>query len=1699
MIGLDANLTPIDNEFQDFLTCCHLHDILRDKHSTPTATHTKGNRLDLILGCSFVLDHTTSVGILNSSYGASSDHAAIYLDLNSSIFGKKANLVSRPSRGIWIQNEQSIKRFRHLVTTSLSNNSHLLTLDQSLSLTTDKLEIESICNKIDTILTDTVLEAETLTRKRVYQSHPWSLQLKDAQTAVRTWNRYKKLLIRTNLIPVPIPSIFNPTFHDGLHYITTQLKAAWSTLRHIKKHAFQHRIQFLNSRIQHFNSQGQPTRAHIVQSILRHESKKALYSKLSYALKGPKSSGIPKILRPTENGTIEEVTDPNRLFAALLQRNQQHFHQAHDTPFASPPYCDYLPPLHHSPAFHSILNNDLSYFIDPPPELTAFLTNMRQSSSTTLDHTISLPDFKQGIKNVSEGTSSSMSGRHYGIYKALLPIDDFTKRVVDLLNLGVTHGFILQRWKKVVQVMLCKIPGNYDIAKLRVIQLIEADLNMYFRLIWGKRLVRQAYLDNNIPKEQFGSVPSALATSALLLKVLSFDLIRSTRSQATIFNNDATACYDRVLPALSQICCQRLGLPTQASKFKLLFLRTAEYHVKTQHGISDQFFTHFLQTIYGVLQGSGAAPAIWLAVSIVLITAYNALYPDPGIPNPLHTEELQKIIDAFVDDTDLWDIIFHSLLSDDDCFRRMAARAQSWEKLLFLSGGQLNLSKCYWYYISWQWQDGIPTLSTIQDTPGSISILPGNSPTPQIIHRVEATSALKTLGLPTSPSGTTDTQYHYVADRLRTIIQDLQKIHLTRSEADIVLPVYIHPKIAYCFSGTFFSRKMCSQLDRIFLPYLKTLTGFNRHTKREIFHASRRYGGACIPTSWDLQGSTHLHHLIGHLQLNDLVGKCMLLNLDYLYLHLGFRQPVLSYSTKLFPSTKSKHQYLPASWISTTWQYLTDLKATVTCATMQLLPQRLHDIPLMEEACKHYSGITLLRINAVRLFLQVFYLSDITTSDGKLISPEYYLPNLPILRDSTMHWPHQANPGMLAWKLWTVMLRRCFTYTNYALRQPLTSWNDVHPTQTWHTQIDPTTSIIYCKKGPIWDTYIPTGRIRHSVTRHGTSPTLPPVCLPITLQLRHNNYHPRSYFYRERTVLFPPPPPPTLVHRLRQLPSHEKWIIGHTVTLTRTEETNLLHSILHGNFVLASDGSCKGVHSTYSSRIQSSTQLDTFVASHSRSEPTSSFRVEAYGYLGCLYLLRAAINHLLLTHPILSPYTIQHYMDNQGVLRRLQHTRHRSLKYHLLKHSDVIREIHTVEQSLPFTIQRNHVKSHQADDNDELSDIPLPLRVNKMCDIAADTAHTCSICRGPTSIPIFPSTTAYLRLSSMTIYTSKIDLHLRHAVHDAALLHYIQTKEQWTPAVSSLVHWDSLETALGRLSLPQRKLTIKTMFKLWATGTEMRKRAVFHDHRCPRCNQLHEDWDHIFRCPQSHQRLQQTLLLFHTRLTQLHVSPLMTSVLLQGIKSWIHPLTTPAFPWHTHTNDHYLQLLQQAHMDQSSIGWDNLLRGRIATKWLISHDHYTHLRRLPHCYSSSRISSSLVQALWDISTTLWTHRNTDIYGSTPQEAHHKQRQLLLPKIHQAYATQTQFSDSDQKMLFSTPLDEHLKLNTDSLLKWYSFYQHCLHTPTQSTATPPPIPPSLHAFFQKFHYPRFTQRVPAPNATNTAHTIAPPTQPANPSP
>lgn len=77
--------------------------------------------------------------------------------------------------------------------------------------------------------------------------------------------------------------------------------------------------------------------------------------------KGSQTTGLNKILTtPPGTDTAKEITEIDELFAALLDRNKLHFHQASETTLAQPPYSDILPPFDSSSTEQEILQGNSS-------------------------------------------------------------------------------------------------------------------------------------------------------------------------------------------------------------------------------------------------------------------------------------------------------------------------------------------------------------------------------------------------------------------------------------------------------------------------------------------------------------------------------------------------------------------------------------------------------------------------------------------------------------------------------------------------------------------------------------------------------------------------------------------------------------------------------------------------------------------------------------------------------------------------------------------------------------------------------------------------------------------------------------------------------------------------------------------------------------------------------------------------------------------------------------------------------------------------------------------------------------------------------------------------------------------------------------------------------------------------------------------
>jgi hypothetical protein len=91
-----------------------------------------------------------------------------------------------------------------------------------------------------------------------------------------------------------------------------------------------------------------------------------------------------------------------------------------------------------------------------------------------------------------------------------------------MMSVPLAIGFCPERWKKAIDVMLEKIPGVMRSNKLRIIQLLEADLNQVLRIDFARNIYKLAKNNKGIISDhQYGRAYATCMTPVLnrLLKV----------------------------------------------------------------------------------------------------------------------------------------------------------------------------------------------------------------------------------------------------------------------------------------------------------------------------------------------------------------------------------------------------------------------------------------------------------------------------------------------------------------------------------------------------------------------------------------------------------------------------------------------------------------------------------------------------------------------------------------------------------------------------------------------------------------------------------------------------------------------------------------------------------------------------------------------------------------------------------------------------------------------------------------------------------------------------------------------------------------------------------------------------------------------------------------------------------------------------
>jgi hypothetical protein len=317
--------------------------------------------------------------------------------------------------------------------------------------------------------------------------------------------------------------------------------------------------------------------------------------------------------------------------------------------------------------------------------------------------------------------------------------------------------------------MLENIPGVPIINKLRIIQLLEVDLNQVLRSAFARNISKLAHESPGIISEhQYGRSHQTCLTP-VLKKLLTVQLLIQKKTNGIVFDKDAKRCSDRIVSGIALAALRRIGYSKNSVRMLGLPWAQLEHHVATGFRVSDTSYKSTMgKLLYGIGQGSCSSLIVWALLNQLLLTALDEEFDCISLVSVDGTTTDTYPGDSFMNDTttgatddnhDLEQIpssVLGLTQEEESLVARMEDIIQFFLDLLQVTGGDLAPEKCAYHLIGHRRDKGVPTLVQIEPQHRSISMTSSSSGQVSGIKRKAPTEGHRTLGFFMTGDGTSN-------------------------------------------------------------------------------------------------------------------------------------------------------------------------------------------------------------------------------------------------------------------------------------------------------------------------------------------------------------------------------------------------------------------------------------------------------------------------------------------------------------------------------------------------------------------------------------------------------------------------------------------------------------------------------------------------------------------------------------------------------------------------------------------------------------------------------------------------------------------------------------------------------------------------------------------------------------------------------
>jgi hypothetical protein len=1184
--------------------------------------------------------------------------------------------------------------------------------------------------------------------------------------------------------------------------------------------------------------------------------------------------------------------------------------------------------------------------------------------------------------------------------------NDILQAQTDLINIPIKNGISPQRWRTVVNAMLEKIPGKPMLHKLRVIHILEADYNLALKLIFGKRLLHNCEKHDTLGNLQDGFRKGRSTMRTLLLNEITNDYNKRLRVNNYVGMTDISGCFDRIVAPVISLLNIKNGCPTKAVEMHSSTLEQARYYLKTKSGVSTTFYTHSEETpVHGNGQGAGDSPSQWCQQSAMLFDLYSDSQPGNRMSTRSGKFSITLPMAAFADDTNLLGNDDERQMTDEQLSEQAQKGFTKWNELLHATGHFMELEKCSCYLSIWNFQaDGYAytlapeeisqeiKVNNLQGTPLSIKLLPSDK-------------SQKLLGVMRNPIGNQQDEIERLKQKSNSIATKINLNAITPVQAKMAYESFYIPAMRYSLAITSINQTDFDTIQRKATTSFLASMGFNRHMPREVVYCSTKYQGLGLRHLYDIQGSDSLRLLLQELNHEGTTKHLLQYLLEVIQMEAGIGRPILEDNRPLI--------YIEWGWIPAIRDFLLHINAQIKNATNTPPKFRKFDSYIMDTS----TLVTMTRkeqilINRCRLFLQVECLSDISDAEGKKILDEWYSPDTTKSSRSLKQWPLQGNPGQEAWKLWKKFLHSSFTSTNNSLKTSLGCWEKGNKMRNHLAYIHPYDNSLWIfLDHQNWSVHKMLQKSRRNVIFQRKATAIyrsrPLGIIPIDVLSQT-----RETYITGPIASFARPPQ-------RQSDNDTLWVkidkaapdnLVYDVTITAPED-EIQETLAQKTYIdMATDGSydeTSGI-SSYGWVVSFNDFVVATGKGPAEAHPTMAdpLRAEAYGLAAGARFLHLLVDHYRID-PMEHEWTI--HIDNTSLIRHMedQRTGFITPKWNFVAHADILKTAHDLLANIPITY--SHVKAHQ-DQYDDTTKLSRPAKLNIMADRLAQEqrqamTHACS-----------NVTTAYTHLviNDITI-TKDCQQWITDTSSSVPIQQYFNDKYNWNKSVFHKINWTAQHRVLNRYNSSDQRRIMKFCHGWLPTYDQLHRTKQAVSTRCPLCHYLVETNTHLFQC--KHPKQQEIIESLKKKLDNDNlyygVDELITLIkrALQGSPGKI-------------ISDSDDEEWNKCIRDQSAIGWDHILFGRLSQSITsyISHDLKSKgVKKWEN--SGKKWTHRIIQNIWDTFLQLWTNRNSILYEDRLKDRQTIQKERLWQQVEHCYQYEEKLSITDRHRIFYKDREE----------------------------------------------------------------------------